>query len=113
MDAQLGGERDLSDGVDLMAQRFLKMALDGGPPAEIDLRAGAADPRAVTLDELADAINDAQEAERIGLVTMVVPHEELEVATLELAEKLAKGPPLAIQKSKRAVYEGLEMDLKR
>ena len=56
-------------------------------------------------------IVDAKEAERIGLVTMVVPHEELEIATMELAEKLAKGPPLAIQKGKRAVYDGLRMSL--
>jgi enoyl-CoA hydratase/carnithine racemase len=54
---------------------------------------------------------DAKEAERIGLVTMVVPHEELETTTLELAERLAKGPPLAIQRDKRAVYDGLKMDL--
>ena len=54
---------------------------------------------------------DAMEAERIGLVTMVVSHDELEMATMELAEKLVKGPPLAIQSSKRVVYEGLDMDL--
>jgi len=34
---------------------------------------------------------DAKEAEQIGLVTMVVPHNELELATMEIAEKLAKG----------------------
>jgi 2-(1,2-epoxy-1,2-dihydrophenyl)acetyl-CoA isomerase len=54
---------------------------------------------------------DAHEAERIGLVTMVVPHDELELAVMELAEKLAKGPPLAIQRTKRAIYDGLEMNL--
>ena len=42
---------------------------------------------------------------------MVVPHEELEIATRERAEKLAKAAPLAIQRSKRAIYEGLDMDL--
>ena len=26
-------------------------------------------------------------------------------------EKLVKGPPLAIQRAKRAIYKGLEMDL--
>ena len=42
---------------------------------------------------------------------MVVPHDELELATFELAEKLAKAAPLAIQKAKRAIYDGLLMDL--
>jgi enoyl-CoA hydratase/carnithine racemase len=54
---------------------------------------------------------DAKEAEQIGLVTMVVPHAELEMAAMDLAEKLAKGPPLAIQRAKRAIYDGLTMDL--
>jgi len=56
-------------------------------------------------------IIDTKEAERIGLVTMLVPHEELESATRELVGKLAKGPTLAIQKAKRAIYDGLGMDL--
>ena len=54
---------------------------------------------------------DAGEAEKIGLVTMVVPHDELEMATLELAEKLVKGPPMAIRCNKRAVYDGMQMSL--
>jgi enoyl-CoA hydratase/carnithine racemase len=56
-------------------------------------------------------IVDAREAEKLGLVTMVVPHEDLETTTMELAEKLAKSAPLAIQRDKRAVYDGLKMDL--
>jgi enoyl-CoA hydratase/carnithine racemase len=42
---------------------------------------------------------------------MVVPHNELEMAAMDLAEKLAKGPPLAIQRAKQAIYEGLKWDL--
>jgi len=73
-------------------------------------------PRLVGIDKACQLIwtgdmIDAQEAERIGLVTMVVPHEELEIATRELAEKLAKAAPLVIQRSKRAIYAGLDMDL--
>lgn len=73
-------------------------------------------PRLVGLDRAllmlwtGDMIN-AKEAERIGLVTMVVPHDELEIAALELAEKLAKGPPLAIKRTKKAVYDGLKLGL--
>lgn len=74
-------------------------------------------PKLVGLDHAlliswtADMI-DAKEAERIGLVTMVVPHEELASATRELAEKLAQGPTIAVQKTKRAIYDSLAMDLK-
>ena len=73
-------------------------------------------PRLVGIDRACQLIwtgdmIDAKEAERIGLVTMVVPHEELASATWELAEKLAKGPPLAIQRAKRAIYAGRGKDL--
>jgi len=50
---------------------------------------------------------DAQEAERIGLVTRVVPSEELLNNAYELAGKLAKGPALAIKLMKKGLYKGL------
>ncbi|GAW93041.1 enoyl-CoA hydratase/isomerase family protein [Calderihabitans maritimus] len=55
---------------------------------------------------------DAKEAERIGLVNKVVPAEQLEQATMELAQKIADAPPICVQMIKRAVYQGLKMDLR-
>lgn len=51
---------------------------------------------------------DARQAERLGLVNRVVPHDELMEATGELALRLAKGPSLSHQLIKKAVYAGLD-----
>lgn len=45
----------------------------------------------------------AKEAKEIGLANRVFPAEELMPAALELAHKLAKNPPQALQDTKRAV----------
>ena len=50
---------------------------------------------------------DAQEAYRIGLANKVVPHEELMEKTLELADKIASRPPLAVQFAKEAVNQSV------
>ncbi|MDQ3706809.1 MAG: enoyl-CoA hydratase-related protein [Chloroflexota bacterium] len=53
----------------------------------------------------------ADEALRTGLVNRVVPSEELESATRELALRLAKSPTKAIGLAKRAINRALTMDL--
>lgn len=53
---------------------------------------------------------DAQEAFRIGLVNRVVPHEELMEKTMELAQKIAARPPLAVKYAKEAVSRSQEGD---
>ncbi len=61
--ARLVGEKDLSTGVDLMAQNRLLLAVDGEAPREIELLANTDDPnydpRQVSLADLAYAINHA------------------------------------------------------
>jgi 2-(1,2-epoxy-1,2-dihydrophenyl)acetyl-CoA isomerase len=53
----------------------------------------------------------AQEAERVGLVNKVVPAAELENATMEIAEQLAKAPTKSIGLIKRALNKALSSDL--
>lgn len=61
--------------------------------------------RAKELVLLADVI-DAREAERIGLVNRVVPHDSFLAETQELAQRLAHLPPLALAMSKRLLDQG-------
>ena len=53
----------------------------------------------------------AEEALTLGLVTKVVPHEELESAVAELARRLADGPTLAYGSIRRAVAHSASADL--
>lgn len=55
-------------------------------------------------------IIDAKEAERIGMVTRVVPHDKLKEETMAFAKRLAAGPSLAIRLAKQSIYEGLTTD---
>ncbi len=50
---------------------------------------------------------DAAEAERIGLVSRMVPQERLLDEAKELARKLMRGAPLAQQAIKRSVYKSI------
>lgn len=63
--------------------------------------------RAAELFFLADMV-EAEEAERIGLVNKVVPHERLMEVVQETAERLAAKPSPAIRLAKRALRRSLE-----
>ena len=53
----------------------------------------------------------ADEAERVGLVNRVVPPEQLEASTMELARSLAAGPTRTIGLIKRTLNRALVTDL--
>lgn len=55
---------------------------------------------------------DAQEAYRIGLVSEVFAHAELEAKTLDLANKIAEKSPVALQMAKTAVKNASRMNLR-
>ena len=56
-------------------------------------------------------IIDAAEAERIGLINKVLPHDELMDAAMDLARRLATGPALAIRGTKHAINKKIWNDL--
>ncbi len=53
---------------------------------------------------------EAAEAERWGVLNHLVPAAELEEKTMELARKLADGPPIAIRLVKEQVWGAMNMD---
>jgi enoyl-CoA hydratase len=53
---------------------------------------------------------DADEAAAMGLVSRVVPHEELMTTALAVAGSIAANPPLAVQRLKRGLREAVDPD---
>ncbi len=53
---------------------------------------------------------DAHEAAAIGLFDHVVPAGQLSAVAQELAAGIAKGPPIAMRLTKRAIYRGLALN---
>lgn len=56
-------------------------------------------------------IIDAREAERIGLVSRVVPADQLLAEARALAKRIAANPPLAVSYIKQAIYGGQDTPL--
>ena len=55
----------------------------------------------------------AAEAQRLGLVNFVTPHESLEGETARLAGRLAAAPPLPLALLKQSLYERIQTELDR
>jgi len=56
---------------------------------------------------------DAAEALRIGLVSRVVPSDEVMPAAMEMARDLAAKGPISLKYAKEAIYKGLDMTLEQ
>ena len=83
---------------------------DGGSTFTMPRLIGAA--KSFELMYTGDTV-DAEEAERIGLVSKVVPASKLMSEVNALAKKLVKGPPLTLAQIKRAIHFGLTNDLEQ
>lgn len=60
---------------------------------------------------LTNRVLSAAEAESWGLVNRVVPDDEVDATTAEMATKLASGAAGALGEAKRVIYNGLEVPL--
>lgn len=111
MNLALGCDIRLASTAAKFTQAFVKRGLhpDWGGTYFLPRIVGMA--KACELIFTGDVI-DAQEALRLGIVNAVHPPETLMTATLELARKLAAGPPIAIRLAKRALYHSLDVDLR-
>ena len=67
-------------------------------------------PKAAELLFTGDFL-EAEEAHRLGMLNKLVAEEELEEVTMEMARKIADGPPISLRLSKLMLYKCLEMDL--
>ncbi len=54
---------------------------------------------------------DAGEAKAIGLVNEVVPTDQVLVRATEVAERLARGPTVALMAAKQAIQKGIDVDM--
>jgi len=102
--------RVAAEGVRLCAP-FTRIGLAG-----CDMSAGWFLPRLIGLGRATDMMMtgrfvDSVEAERIGLVSRVVPPGALDSAVGELSRSLADGAPLALAYTKRALRRSLEQTM--
>ena len=56
---------------------------------------------------------DSRESQRIGLVNLVFPHNELMSSAFEIAEDLAVKGPQALKYAKEAIIKGMDMTLEQ
>ncbi len=83
---------------------------DGGMTYYLPLAIGLS--KALELMFTAKKIN-ATEAERLGIVSRVVEHEQLMQTAYELAYEIAKQAPISVELTKKIVWRGLMENLAR
>ena len=56
---------------------------------------------------------DAQEAFRIGLVSKVVPSDQLMVVAMDMAREMVSKSPIALRYAKEAIYKGMDLTMEQ
>lgn len=84
------------------------LSIDGGGSWSLPRVVGLLKAKELAL--LGDIV-PAGEAERIGLVSRVVPRDELDATVTGLAARLAAGPPLALSMTKKLLDQSAQVTL--
>jgi enoyl-CoA hydratase len=114
----LGGGCELSMACDIRIAS--EKAKFGQPEVGLGITPGSGGtqrlPRIVGLSQamelaLTGKMIGAQEAKEIGLVSRVVPHEQLMDTVLELAETIASQPQVAVRLIKQCINRGVQTDI--
>jgi enoyl-CoA hydratase/carnithine racemase len=93
-----------------MGMTFTKLGIHPGMGATFLLPRLIGTSRACELFFTGRVI-DAVEADRLGIVTRVVPGGELNASVTALAREIASAGPVAVRMVKRAIYRGVEHTL--
>lgn len=111
MNIALAADIRLASTTAVFAQSFVKRGVhpDFGGTYFLPRVVGLA--RASELIFTGDSI-DAEEALRLGIVSRVLPPEQLMQAASQLAAKIAAGPPIAIRLAKRCLHQSANTDLR-
>jgi len=115
----------LGYGCDVALACSMRVASEKAKFGELEVRMGALPgesfllmPRLIGLAKtyemiLTTDIIDAAEALRIGLVNKVVPQEELMSATMEMANKIANNPPIAVRLAMEQIRRSVDMQTEK
>ncbi len=93
-----------------MAYSKLGVSPDGGASYFLPKMVGH--KKAMELALLSDVIN-ANQAQDLGLINWVVPEDQLEEKTLQILNKLAKGPTQAYANTKQLIYQSASNSLEQ
>lgn len=112
-------------GFDMTLACDIRIATEGTIISESYIKAGLVPgdggayflPRFVGVDRALELlwtgkVLSAQDAKEMGLITHVVEDDKLEEFVDQYVQKLVEGPQQAIRLTKRAVYQGLDMNLR-
>lgn len=91
------------------AESYIKVGLIAGDGGAFLLPRLIGLTKALELLWTGDFIN-AEEAERIGLISKVFDEDQLMAETYAFAKRLANGPSVAVRLMKQAVYQSLRTD---